>query len=160
MENLMITGSHTIIYTKDAAADRRFLKDVLKLPSVDAGGGWLIFGLPPSEVAFHPHDKNDEHEFYLICDDVEALIGTLKKGGLRCGPIKDEGWGLLTEVTLPGGGSIGIYEPRHARPTATSGKPQSKKLSNAKSTKSAKKAKTKPTKKRIKKAAKKKASRR
>jgi len=153
----MITGSHTIIYTKDAGADRSFLKDVLKLPSVDVGGGWLIFGLPPSEVAFHPYDKNDEHEFYLICDDVEELTKTLKRSGVKCGPVNNEGWGLLTEVTLPGGGTIGIYEPRHARPASTNAKLQVAK----KPARGAKKAKKKPVKKKsTKKAAKNKAKRR
>jgi len=152
----MITGSHTIIYTKDAGADRRFLKDVLKLPSVDVGGGWLIFGLPPSEVAFHPHEKNDEHEFYLICDDVQALTQSLKRSGVRCGPIKDQGWGMLTEVTLPGGGTMGIYEPRHARPASTNANLKAAK----KPARSAKKGKKKPVKKRAKKAGKNKAKRR
>jgi len=151
----MITGSHTIIYSKDAGADRRFLKDVLKLPSVDVGGGWLIFGLPPSEVAFHPSDKNNEHEFYLICEDVEGLIKTLKQRGVRCGPVQNESWGRLTEVSLPGGGTIGIYEPRHARPASgSSTNPSAKKLAVAKKAK--KKAAARPAKK----VAKKKANRR
>jgi len=152
----MITGSHTIIYTKDAGADRRFLKDVLKLPSVDVGGGWLIFGLPPSEVAFHPHEKNDEHEFYLICDDVKSLAKSLKRSGVRCGPIKNEGWGLLTEVTLPGGGTIGVYEPRHARPESMNATAQAAK----KPSRTAKKAKKKATKKVSTKSAKNKSKRR
>jgi hypothetical protein len=82
------------------------------------GGGWLIFGLPPAEVAVHPSDKNDVHEFYLMCDDVQGLITTLKKHHAECAPVQDQGWGLLTQVTLPGGGRLGIYQPRHARPQA------------------------------------------
>src|SRR5204862_4679078 len=87
--------------------------------NVDVGGGWLIFGLPPSEVAVHP-GKNDEHEFYLMCDDVEALIREMKDEDVACDPVQDQGWGLLTKVTLPGGGKVGIYQPRHARPAAMS----------------------------------------
>ena len=101
-------------------ADRAFLRDVIKLTNVDAGGGYVIFGLPPSEVAVHQHDKNDVHEFYLMCADVEALIEELKGHNVVCGPVQDEGWGLLTRVMLPGGGKLGIYQPRHPRPAATS----------------------------------------
>jgi catechol 2,3-dioxygenase-like lactoylglutathione lyase family enzyme len=111
----MINGAHAIIYSKDADADRAFFRDVLGFPNVDAGGGWLIFGLPPSEVAVHP-GTNSEHEFYLICDDVEALIADMKKRKVKCGPIHEERWGRLTEVSLPGGGKLGIYEPKHPRP--------------------------------------------
>ena len=112
----MLSGAHSIIYSKNADADRAFLKDVLALPSVDVGGGWLIFGLPPSEVAVHPSDGNDRHEFYLMCDDVKAFVGDMAKHGARCGPIQDQGWGMLTQLTLPGGGTLGVYQPRHARP--------------------------------------------
>jgi hypothetical protein len=116
----MIIGSHSIIYSTNPEADRGFLRDVLQLPSVDVGGGWLIFGLPPAEVAVHPSDKNDIHEFYLICDDAQAFVAEMNKHNLVCGPVRDEGWGLLTQLTLPGGGSLGIYQPRHARPKAMS----------------------------------------
>lgn len=112
----MLTGSHSMIYSTDAEADRAFLRDVLKLPNVDAGEGWLIFGLPPSEVAVHPSDANDRHEFYLVCDDVAAFIAEMETNGVTCAPAHDEGWGVLTHVTLPGGGRLGVYEPRHARP--------------------------------------------
>jgi hypothetical protein len=112
----MITGAHSIIYSRDAEADREFLRDVLQLPHVDAGEGWLIFGLPPAEVAVHPGNENDIHEFYLICDDVEAFVAEMKKKGRPCTAVANRGWGLLTEVTLPGGGKIGVYQPRHARP--------------------------------------------
>ena len=116
----MIIGAHSIIYSTNPDADRNFLRDVLKLPSVDVGGGWLIFGLPPAEVAVHPSGKNDVHEFYLICGDVEALIAAMKKRNIACGPVQNQGWGLLTHVILPGGGKLGIYQPRHARPKAMS----------------------------------------
>ena len=112
----MITGAHSIIYSKNPDADRAFLRDVLKLPNVDVGHGWLIFGLPPAEVAVHPSEENDVHEFYLICDDVEAFIGEMKTHGIECGDVHNQGWGLLTQVTLPGGGKLGVYQPRHARP--------------------------------------------
>ena len=112
----MIIGSHSIIYSKSPDADRAFLRDVLKFPNVDAGEGWLIFGLPPSEVAVHPSTKNNVHEFYLMCDDVEAFVAAMDERGLECAAVRNLGWGLLTQVTLPGGGKLGVYQPRHARP--------------------------------------------
>jgi len=112
----MIVGAHTIIYSKDAEADRAFLRDVLGLPNVDAGEGWLIFGLPPAEVAVHPSDENEVHEFYFMVADVRGLIAKMEKHGRACEPAQDMGWGVLTQVMLPGGGKLGFYEPRHARP--------------------------------------------
>jgi hypothetical protein len=112
----MIIGAHSIIYSKDPGADRVFLRDVLRFPNVDVGDGWLIFGLPASELAVHPSEKNDVHEFYLMCADIKAFVAEVKKRGARCGPILNRGWGLLTELSLPGGGKLGVYEPRHARP--------------------------------------------
>jgi len=112
----MIIGAHFIIYSTNPDEDRAFFRDVLKLTNVDVGGGWLIFGLPPAEVAVHPSDKNDVHEFYLMSDDVEALVAEMKKHNIACAPVQNQGWGLLTQLTLPGGGKLGIYQPRHARP--------------------------------------------
>lgn len=112
----MITGAHSIIYSTNADADRDFFRDILQLTNVDVGQGWLIFGLPPSEVAVHPSEKDDIHEFYLMCDDVEAFIAQMEKKGVVCGAVQDMGWGLLTQLTLPGGGKLGVYQPRHARP--------------------------------------------
>lgn len=112
----MINGAHSIIYSTNPDADRAFLRDVLDLPHVDVGGGWLIFGLPPAEVAVHPSDKNDVHEFYLMCDDIEALVLEMRRRNHTCGPVQNQGWGLLTHLTLPGGGKLGIYQPKHARP--------------------------------------------
>ena len=89
---------------------------MLKLTSLDVGDGWLIFGLPPAEVAVHPSDQNDVHEFYLLCDDVAALVAELREHKIACSPVRNAGWGLLTQLTLPGGGKLGIYQPRHARP--------------------------------------------
>jgi len=113
----MIIGAHAIIYSKDAEADRAFLRDVLKFPNIDAGHGWLIFGLPPSEVAVHPSDANDRHELYLMCDDIHEFIGSLAAQKVACSPVHEEQWGSLTQVGLPGGGKIGVYQPKHPRPT-------------------------------------------
>jgi hypothetical protein len=112
----MIIGSHSVIQSKNPDADRAFLRDVLGFPSIDAGGGWLIFGLPPSEVAVHPSASNDVHQFYLLTDDVNAFVAEMGTRGVACDPILTPGWGLLTQVALPGGGKLGIYEPRHGRP--------------------------------------------
>ena len=114
---MKITGAHSIIYSTDAEADRAFLRDVLQFPSVDAGEGWLIFALPPSEVAVHPDDENGTHELYLMCDDANAFVAEMQHRGVACDPVQNAGWGLLTRLTLPGGGKLGVYEPRHARPS-------------------------------------------
>jgi hypothetical protein len=112
----MITGAHSIIYSTDAEADRAVLRDVLQLTNVDVGDGWLIFGLPPAEVAVHPSDKNDVHEFYLMCDDIKEFVTRMKEAGIDCEPVQDMGWGVLSQIRLPGGGKLGVYQPRHARP--------------------------------------------
>ena len=117
----MIIGAHSIIYSTDPEADRSFLRDILGLPNVDVGGGWLIFGLPPAEVAVHPGEENDVHEFYLMCDDVNAFIAEMKKHRIACSEVHNQGWGMLTQITLPGGGKLGVYQPRHARPPAAQG---------------------------------------
>jgi hypothetical protein len=123
----MIIGAHSIIYSTKPEADRAFLRDVLQLTHVDVGHGWLIFGLPPAEVAVHPADKNNVHEFYLMCDDVEAFMAAMKRHKIVCAPVQDQGWGLITDVKLPGGGKLGVYQPRHARPkTMTAKKPPRK----------------------------------
>ena len=112
----MLIGAHSIIYSTNPDADRDFLRDVLKLPNVDVGEGWLIFGLPPTEVAVHPSNVNDLHEFYLMCDDVDAFVAQMKTHEVLCGPVQNQGWGLLTHIILPGGGKLGVYQPLHARP--------------------------------------------
>jgi catechol 2,3-dioxygenase-like lactoylglutathione lyase family enzyme len=112
----MINGAHVIVYSKDAAADRAFFRDVLGFAAVDAGHGWLIFALPPAEAACHPGDENDRHELYLLCDDLQAEIASLAARGVACAPIAMERWGARTRITLPGGGGIGLYQPSH--PTA------------------------------------------
>jgi catechol 2,3-dioxygenase-like lactoylglutathione lyase family enzyme len=112
----VITGAHVIVYSRDADADRAFFRDVLECPHVDAGGGWLIFKLPPGEVAVHP-SEGASHELYLMCDDVNTTVEQLAAKGVSCGPVSDQGWGLLTSIRLPGGGQLGLYEPRHPKAT-------------------------------------------
>lgn len=129
----MITGAHSIIFSTDADADRAFLRDVIGLPHVDVGGGWLIFGLPPAEVAVHPADTNGKHELYFMCNDVEALVETLAARNIETAPIQDQGWGLVTQITLPSGGKLPLYQPRHARPEAA--KPARKKAGKKKAAK-------------------------
>ncbi len=135
----MIIGAHSIIYSKSPAADRSFLREVLGLPHVDVGDGWLIFGLPPAEVAVHPSTKNDVHEFYLMCDDVERFIAAMKKHKIACGRVHNLGWGVLTQVTLPGGGKLGVYQPRHARPKPMSAERKAKRPSRGTAGKTSKK---------------------
>ena len=113
----MIDGAHVILSSTDADGDRAALRDVLGFPNVDVGGGWLIFGLPPAEVAVHPTDGPPSHELYFMCDDVEATIAELDGTGIEVTePVTDEGWGLLTRLRLPGGSEVGLYHPRHERP--------------------------------------------
>jgi len=109
----MISGAHMIVYSTDAEGDRAFFRDVLGFSSVDAGQGWLIFALPPAEIAVHPAEENGKHEIYLMCDYVADTVQTLKKHKVNCEPVSDQGWGLLTHLTLPGGGQLGLYQPRH-----------------------------------------------
>ena len=110
----MISGTHIVLYSANAEADRAFLRDIFGFHHVDAGHGWLIFALPPAEVAVHPDQQNDKHELYFMCDDVKAEIAALTKKGVACSEVHEERWGWLTQVTLPGGGQIGIYQPKHA----------------------------------------------
>jgi hypothetical protein len=112
----MITGAHSIIFSRDAEADRQFFRDVLRFPHVDVGDGWLIFALPPAEMAVHPADESRKHELFLMCDDILALIDEMARHGIACEPVQSQDWGLLTYLPLPGGGNLGVYQPRHARP--------------------------------------------
>ncbi len=115
----MIVGAHAIIYSTNAEADRKFLANTIGLDNVDAGGGWLIFALPPAELAVHPSENNNVHELYLMCDDMDAFIKDMQEKQVTCAPLSQEPWGHLTSVTLPGGGKLGVYQPLHERPHAT-----------------------------------------
>jgi catechol 2,3-dioxygenase-like lactoylglutathione lyase family enzyme len=117
----MINGTHVVLYTRDPEADRAFFRDVLQFPSVDAGHGWLIFALPPAEAAFHGLDENDaesndKHELYFMCDDIAATLKDLKKKKVPVSDVNEQRWGTLATLTLPGGGKVGIYQPKHPRP--------------------------------------------
>jgi catechol 2,3-dioxygenase-like lactoylglutathione lyase family enzyme len=113
----MISGAHVIVYSQDAEADRAFFRDVLGFQSVDAGHGWLIFALPPAEAAFHPADQpGDAHELYFLCDDLKTEMASLAKKGVACSAVQEQRWGSITKMRLPGGGEIGLYQPKH--PTA------------------------------------------
>ncbi len=112
----MLIGAHAILYSTKPEADRRFLQRIFKLPFVDVGEGWLIFGLPPAEVAVHPGRRGGRQELYLMTDDVRGLVARLKRSRVRCDPLREQTWGLLTYVRLPGGGKLGIYQPSHKRP--------------------------------------------
>jgi catechol 2,3-dioxygenase-like lactoylglutathione lyase family enzyme len=113
----VISGVHAIIFTRDAEADRAFFRDVLEFPAIDAGGGWLIFALPPAELAAHPTDEEAHHELYLMCGDVRATVEELRGKGVEfTQEISDEGFGLVTALRLPGGSRLFLYEPRHPSP--------------------------------------------
>lgn len=109
----MIQGAHVVIYSKDAAADRSFFRDTLGLAHVDAGDGWLIFALPPAEVALHPADGNERHELFLMCKDLRAEMAALARKRIECSEVQEARWGLITKIRLPGGGRISLYQPRH-----------------------------------------------
>ena len=112
----MISGAHVIVYSKDAVADRAFFRDLLGFRSVDAGHGWLIFALPPSEAAFHPSDKNGQQELYFLCDDLKSEMAALAEKGVTCSAVQEERWGSITRIRLPSRSEIGLYQPKH--PTA------------------------------------------
>ena len=112
----MISGAHVIVYSKDAEADRVFFRNELNLKSVDTSQNWLIFALPPSEAAFHPSGKNGPHELYFLCDSLQSEMAALAKKGVKCSKVEEARWGSITKMKLPGGGEIGLYQPKH--PTA------------------------------------------
>jgi catechol 2,3-dioxygenase-like lactoylglutathione lyase family enzyme len=112
----MIFGAHIIVYSKNAEADRTFFRGVLGFKSVDAGHGWLIFALPPAEAAFHPSDETGTHELYFMCGDLKAEMASLAKKGVKCSEVQEARWGSITKMRLPGGGEVGLYQPKH--PTA------------------------------------------
>jgi len=108
----MVFGAHVILYSSDADADRAFLADTFDLESTDAGAGWLIFGLPPAEIAVHPADQHGV-ELYLMCRDLPAEMQRLTARGVKCSEVEEARWGSVTKIPLPGGGEIGLYQPRH-----------------------------------------------
>ena len=112
----MISGAHIVVYSKDVEADRIFFRDVLGFKFVDAGQGWLIFALPAGEAAFHPSADNGPHELYFMCDGLEAEMASLAKKGVKFSDVQEARWGLITQMRLPGGGKVGLYQPKH--PTA------------------------------------------
>jgi hypothetical protein len=111
----LIFGAHVILYSRDEAADRAFFHDVLEFPAVDAGQGWLIFALPPAEAAIHPAEEVSS-ELYLMCDDIAAQMKALEAKGVECPVLEEARWGLVTKIRLPGGGELGLYQPRHPSP--------------------------------------------
>ena len=113
----MITGIHAIVFSPDAEKVRAFFTDELGLPSVDAGGGWRIFALPPAELAIHPADGGSRHELYLMCEDIDATLAELRAKGVAVArDVSDERWGRLAAIRLPDGSELSIYEPRHPSP--------------------------------------------
>lgn len=112
---MKILGAHVIVYSEKADADRQFLAGLFGTKGADAGGGWMIYALPPAEIAVHP-GENDVHELYVMVDDVEAFVAAMKKKKVKCAPVSEQRWGLLTSITLPSGGKLGVYEPKHASP--------------------------------------------
>jgi len=112
----MISGAHIVIHSKNAEADRAFFRDVFKYPSVDVGHGWLIFAMPPLEAAFHDSEENDQHELFLMCDDLAATLREFKSKNVEVSDVREERWGKLAKFSLPGGGKVGIYQPKHPSP--------------------------------------------
>lgn len=112
----MIFGAHVVVHSKDPGADRTFLREVLGFKSIDAGHGWLIFALPPAEVAVHPAEENGRHELYLMCDQLAAEVSALAAKGVSCSEVQEARWGSIVKIRLPGGGEVGLYQPKH--PTA------------------------------------------
>ncbi|MFI9833610.1 VOC family protein [Streptomyces sp. NPDC051913] len=110
----MISGAHVIVYSQDAEQDRAFIRDVLGFPGVDAGGGWLVFKLPPAEVAVHPTDGPPRHELSLMCDNLDSLLDEFRAKGVEITrPVSEQRWGRLTAIRLPGGAELPLYEPLH-----------------------------------------------
>lgn len=144
----MIVGGHVMLQSRDEKADKAFFRDVLKFPHVDAGGGFLLFALPPSEFAVHDSAEGGAHEFYLMCEDMDDFIEAMAGSGIAFDEPANRGWGTLTSIVLPGGGKLGVYQPHHARPhkaakAKAAGKPAKKKAAAKKTAKKAAKRTTK-----------------
>jgi catechol 2,3-dioxygenase-like lactoylglutathione lyase family enzyme len=127
----VINAAHVVIFSKNAEADRAFFRDVLKFPAVNAGHGWLIFALPPAEVAFHDSESNDKHELYFMCDDIVTTLKDLKAKNVGVSAVHEERWGNVATFALPGGGKIGIYEPKHRSPLKLKGRTKKRGASGA-----------------------------
>ncbi len=122
----MIIGAHIMLQSTNDSADKTFFSDVLKLSSVDAGGGFRIFAVPPAEVAIHGSDRNSVHQLYLMCDDIARFTADMTKHGIPFSTPQRQSWGTVTEITLPGGGALGVYQPHHKRPTHGAARPPKK----------------------------------
>lgn len=109
----MIAAAHIVLYSKNPDADRAFFRDVLGFKSVDAGHGWLIFALPPAEAAIHPSGDNGNQELYFICNDLKAEMASLARHNVHCSEVQEARWGSITKIQLPGGGAVGLYQPKH-----------------------------------------------
>ena len=116
----MIFGVHAILYSNDVEADRTFFRDILGFSSVDAGRGWLIFALPPAELAVHPAEEDVRNELYFMCTDLKSQMTALREQGVSCSEVEEARWGSVTRIGLPGGGDIGLYQPTHPSPVVPS----------------------------------------
>jgi catechol 2,3-dioxygenase-like lactoylglutathione lyase family enzyme len=110
----MIFGAHVVLYSREPEADRAFFRDILGLKSVDAGHGWLIFALPPAEAAFHPVEDGGTHELFFMCDDLKSEMAALTQKNVRFSEAQEARWGSIVKLQLPGGGNLGLYQPKHA----------------------------------------------
>lgn len=135
----MIIGAHIMLESTNDHADMGFLTDVLKLQSVNAGGGYMIFGIPPAELSVHGSERNDVHKLYLMCEDIAAFTGDMTRHGIAFSTPARQSWGTVTEITLPGGGKLGVYQPRHPRPESAGAKPAAKKKAERPAKKAGKK---------------------
>lgn len=142
----MIIGAHIMLHSTNDKADMAFLTEVLKLPSINAGHEYMIYGIPPAEMSIHGSDRNDLHQLYLMCEDIAAFTGNMTQHGIPFSTPVRQGWGTVTEITLPGGGKLGVYQPRHPRPEPMGTKPPARKKANQRAKKSTKAAATKSAK--------------
>jgi hypothetical protein len=146
----MLIGAHVMLHSQDEEADRKFLSEVLNLGSVDAGNGFMIYGMPPTEMAIHGSGHNDLHQLYLMCEDIENFVAEMTERAIAFTPPSFQGWGTMTEITLPGGGKLGVYEPHHKRPKQPAAKRARKAAKKAVAKKpAARKSATKKTGKRV-----------
>jgi len=140
----MIIGAHIMLHSTNDKADMAFLSDVLKLQSINAGGGYMIYAVPPAEMSIHGSESNDIHRLYLMCQDIAAFTGEMTKHGIAFSTPVRQSWGTATEITLPGGGRLGVYQPRHERPELAVAKPAERKKTNKRAKKAAPKKAARP----------------